>query len=95
MIHPDQVALLIERGNAARELLSGSAFADVMNDLDTFHLSALVACPTGEAAKATRDFHHLRLHALREIIAEVTSRAQALDAYEAKQSGSADPYEDD
>ena len=90
----EQAAEIIRMGNAARRLLADPDFSEVMNALDTFHLSALVACPTGEAAKPTRDHHHERLHSLREIIGEMQSRAQALDAYEEDRAGPSETEED-
>lgn len=83
------------RGHAARRLLEGDDFSAVMNDLDTFHLSALVACHPGPATVDTRDYHHRQLHALREIIAEVTSREQALAAFEESHGGAPDEQDDD
>ena len=94
MLTRDDALEIIRRGNASRRLLADDDFVEVMNFLDQFHLSALVACPTGEAAKPTRDHHHERLHALRDIIGEMQARAQALDAFEEDQAGPSETDED-
>ena len=90
----DRVAEIIRRGNACRRLIADPDLIEVFNDLDTYHLSALVAAPTGPAGREARDHHHQQLASLRELLGELASRAQALDAYEEDQSGPSETEED-
>lgn len=95
MIPPlDRVAEIIRRGLACRRLLANDDLIEVFNDLDTYHLSALVACPVGPGGQATRDHHHQQLHSIRELLGEMQARATALDAHEEDQSGPSDPDEE-
>ena len=93
---PDLPLVEIDRinreGGAARRLLEGGEFTELMNAISNYHLTALVACDPGPAAQDDRNHHHMMLHTLREIAAAVQARAQELDALE---ESLAEPNEDD
>lgn len=75
----EEIQFILERGEAAREMLGNPAFLAVLDDLSTFHLSALVSAAPGERDRETRDHHHTMHTAIREIAGEVQSRAAAAD----------------
>lgn len=73
---------VLERGDAAEGLLQSDTFTSVMNDLSNFHVSAMTACHPTERDREARDYHHLMLHALREIVDELRSRIAAAQEIE-------------
>lgn len=80
----EEIQAILDRGDAARELLGNSAFLAVLDDLSTFHLSALVAASPGERDRETRDHHHTMHTAIREIAQDIQGRAAAADEIRAR-----------
>ena len=73
---PDPQTVL-DRGDDASRLLANPTFEAVMNDLSNFHLSAMVATPSGPLGAETRDYHHGLLAALREVHEALTGHVAA------------------
>lgn len=72
---PTEMEAIRLAGEQAQELHESPAFINTMNDLSNLHLTALAACrPVVESDREARDYHHLMLHALKEIEAQLTTR---------------------
>lgn len=81
---PEQIDLVIRRGEAAQALMDSAAFHEAVDDLSDFHLKALVACQPGDQDRQTRDYHHMMHTAVMEIAQTVQMRAQAGVALQAR-----------
>lgn len=64
---PDVQAIL-DRGKAAGFVLDHPLFADAMNDIANFHMSAILATPEGPDGTAVRDHHHRMIRASQELV---------------------------
>lgn len=71
---PD-VGVVLDRGLNAQELLQNSTFLAVIDDLSNYHVTAMVASPPGEAARAAREHHHLLHFAICEIVSTLQGYA--------------------
>ncbi len=74
---PQTADIIIARGNRAKALLESEAFVEAMRDLETYHVSAMVACRPGTPERDTRDHHHLMLFALGEIATQLVGYTEA------------------
>lgn len=72
--------MIIERGRNAAALVNNPTFQAVVDDLTSYHLSALVAAPPGERGKDARDYHHLLQHALTELCGQLAGYVEAGEA---------------
>lgn len=87
----DQLAALIEEGQAASALLESPFFLRVVNDLTNMHTARLLASPVGPAGVAEREANHALQVALTEIVQELMARkASGEQAAEALEE---DPYD--
>jgi hypothetical protein len=78
-LSPAEVETILTRGENAKLLMENESFLSTVDDLSTFHLSALVAAPPGPAALDAREHHHIMHSALREIVTEIQSRIAAAE----------------
>ena len=76
---PETVSIVLTRGTTAKALMNSEVFVAAMQDLENYHVTAMVACLPGDGEKATRDHHHLLLFALREIASQLAGYVQAGD----------------
>lgn len=91
-MNPPDVDLeeVIRRGKAAATLLKDESFVATMNDLSDYHLAALAATRPIPAEAEARDYHHLLLYALREIVSDLEGRRDVAEKAEAALSEPAD-----
>lgn len=81
MLHtPDELRLVVERGNNCRALLDSSTFNWVVDDLSNSYLAQLVASPVGQKGADARDYAHALHHALSELVSSLRSYADAGEA---------------
>jgi len=65
---PPDIAAVLNRGEAAKEILESTAFLEIVDDMTQQHLAQLVACPPGEKHRDAREHAHLLQFALTEIV---------------------------
>jgi hypothetical protein len=78
-IDPEQARWLIERGEAAKQLMEQRAFLTVVDGLSNEHLTALMAAPPGPKGLEAREHHHLMHYALTAIVQELQTHVSAAD----------------
>lgn len=71
MIHPDEAQRLIARGASAHALVTSSSYLEAMRDLETLHVSAMLACSPGDADRPALVHHHTMLSALKDLAAQL------------------------
>lgn len=71
-------------GRACRDLIESPAYATVMQSLEAFHVTAMVAAPEGPIGVDAREHHHRLLCALRELAGDFAMRTLAADELEAR-----------
>lgn len=76
----DQARYNVERGLRAASLLANPDFLWIIDDLTSFHLSALVAAKPGPAEADAVQYHHTMQHALTEIVGTLQQYAQVGEA---------------
>lgn len=90
---PPDIQAVLDRGSVAADLLAHPAYTTAMQELENYHLTAMVSAPPGDTAREARDHHHLMLHALRELAEQLAMHvAAAAEAREALKD--TDPQED-
>lgn len=77
MTTPDDLIEVISRGKAARDTLESPAFLTSVDNVSTYHMAAIAACPATDEALSTLRYHHGMAVALAEIVADLQGYAQA------------------
>ena len=76
-LNPQDLAVVIDRGRKVREVRNSESFMDTVNDLSTYFMSQIAACPTTDAALPALRHAHVMHAALAEIVSHMDGLAAA------------------